>query len=275
MSNSIILMAAYLVFAPIAGGILAGIEGKINAKLQGKEVTSVMQPFLNVFKFMEEYGDGANKAQEFYSKSSFVFVLIAGSLFFAGQNLLLIIFTLIISSVLRAVGAYCSNSPYAQTSAEQELLKIMEYKPMMLITAIGFYLLKGSFNVAEIVTSGQQAFVPLIGIFMGSVYILAKSGKSSFEISNKSLAFIEISRWYENILFKGFVFIFFANGTLTGVVIGLAACVAAYSFEIFVNACYGDESRQFTLCTSWTLTIALGVVNIVILYIPNVIMVIN
>jgi len=290
MVNIIILVVAYLIFAPVAGGLLAGLDRIITARMQGRKGPPVLQPFYDVFKLMEKEGITVNKVQDFYVMCFFIFVLITGSLFFAGQNLLLIIFTLTLASVFLVVGAYSSNSPYAQIGAERELLQIMAYEPMILITAIGFYMYTGSFNVSDIMTFGQPAFLPLIGIFIGYLYILTiKLRKSPFdlsmshhahqelvkglttEISGKSLALIEIAHWYENILFLGFIFLFFANGALTGMVIGVIVCLVAYFLEVLTDNSFARMKWQFALSSSWIIAGALGFVNLTVLYVPNVI----
>lgn len=290
MVNIIILVVAYLIFAPVAGGLLAGLDRIITARMQGRKGPPVLQPFYDVLKLMEKEGITVNKVQDFYVMCFFIFVLITGSLFFAGQNLLLIIFTLTLASVFLVVGAYSSNSPYAQIGAERELLQIMAYEPMILITAIGFYMYTGSFNVSDIMTFGQPAFLPLIGIFIGYLYILTiKLRKSPFdlsmshhahqelvkglttEISGKSLALIEIAHWYENILFLGFIFLFFANGALTGMVIGVIVCLVAYFLEVLTDNSFARMKWQFALSSSWIIAGALGFVNLTVLYVPNVI----
>jgi len=289
MENIIMFVTAYLVFAPIAGGLLAGVDRIISARMQGRTGPSILQPFYDVFKLMEKEGITVNRVQDFYVMCFFIFVLITGSLFFAGQNLLLIVFTFTLASVFLVVGAYSSNSPYAQIGAERELLQIMAYEPMILITAIGFYMITGSFNVAEIMVSEQMAVVPLIGIFFGYLYVLTiKLRKSPFdlsmshhahqelvkglttEISGKSLALIEIAHWYENILFLGFIFLFFANGTAAGAVIGITVCIIAYFLEILTDNSCARMKWQFALSSSWIVAGTFGFMNIAVLYVPNI-----
>ena len=290
MFNAIMLIVAYLILAPIAGGLLAGFDRIASARMQGRKGPPLLQPFYDVFKLMEKEGITVNKVQDFYVMCFFIFVLITGSLFFGGQNLLLVIFTLTLASVFLVVGAYSSNSPYAQVGAERELLQIMAYEPMILITAIGFYMYTGSFNVSDIMASGQMALLPLIGIFIGYLYVLTiKFRKSPFdlsmshhahqelvkglttEISGKSLALIEIAHWYENILFLGFLFLFFANGTVTGMVIGVVVCLGAYFLEVLIDNSFARMKWQVALSSSWIVAGALGFINLTVLYVPNVI----
>ncbi|MCE2604277.1 NADH-quinone oxidoreductase subunit H, partial [Pseudomonas aeruginosa] len=70
------------------------------------------------------------------------------------------------------VAAFSSNSPYSQIGAERELLQMLAYEPMVLLTAIGFYIVVGSFEVRQIVATDSMSFLPLIGVFFGFLFIL-------------------------------------------------------------------------------------------------------
>jgi len=218
----------------------------------------------------------------------FVFMLITGSLFFAGSNLLLIIFALTLSCMFLVIAAYSSNSPYAQVGAERELLQIMAYEPMILMVAIGFYLYTGSFEVSEIITYGQMPVFPLLGIFAGYVFILTiKFRKSPFdlsvshhghqelvkglttEISGRSLALIEIAHWYENVFLLGIVFLFFVDGTPVGIAVGIFACLATYFFEILIDNSFARMKWQFALNATWIVAAGIGTANLAVLYSPR------
>jgi len=289
MVNVIIFVTAYLILAPLAGGLLTGADRIITARMQGRVGPPVLQPFYDVFKLMEKEPITVNKAQDFYVLCFFVFMLITGCLFFAGSNLLLIIFALTLSCVFLVVAAYSSNSPYAQIGAERELLQIMAYEPMILITAIGFYLCTGSFEVSDIIAYEKMPVLPLLGIFVGYVFILTiKFRKSPFdlsvshhghqelvkglttEISGRSLALIEVAHWYENVFLLGIVFLFFADATPAGIAIGVAACLLTYFFEILIDNSFARMKWQFALNSSWIVAIGLGMVNLMVLYSPRI-----
>lgn len=289
MVKIIIFVAAYLIFAPIIGGLLAGIDRIITARMQGRVGPPVVQPFYDVFKLTEKEGITVNRVQDFYVMCFFIFIVITGCLFFAGQNLLMVIFSLTLGSVFLVVAAYSSNSPYAQIGAERELLQIMSYEPMVLITAIGFYLYTGSFDISVIAASEKMAFLPLIGLFLGYVFILTiKLRKSPFdlsmshhghqelvkglttEISGRSLALIEVAHWYENVFLLGIIVLFFTNGAPSGIIVGVIVCLITYFFEIFVDNSFARMKWEFTLNSSWIAAASLGFVNLAVLYVPVV-----
>lgn len=284
MTNIIIWVIAYLVFAPIVGGVLAGLDRKVSARMQGRVGPPVLQPFYDVFKLTEKEGITVNKVQDFYVFCFFLFIVITGAFFFAGGDLLLIIFSLTLASVFLIVAAFSSNSPYAQIGAERELLQIMAYEPMVLMTAVGFYMFTGSFRVSDILSFGSMPFLYLIGIFIGYMFILTiKFRKSPFdlsmshhahqelvkglttEFSGKTLALIEVAHWYENVFLLGFVFLFFANGTAAGVVLGLVVCIVTYFLEVLIDNSFARMKWQFALKSSWIIAITVGFINLVVL----------
>jgi len=284
MTTMILWVIAYLIFAPLVGGILAGLDRIVSARMQGRVGPPLLQPFYDVLKLMEKEPLTVNKVQDFYVMCFLIFIVITGGFFFAGGDLLLVIFSLTLASVFLIVAAFSSNSPYAQVGAERELLQIIAYEPMVLMTAVGFYMFTGSFRVSDILTFGQMPLLYLIGIFIGYMFILTiKFRKSPFdlsmshhahqelvkglttEFSGKTLAMIEVAHWYENIFLLGFVFLFFVNGTPLSIAIGVVVCLAAYFLEVLIDNSYARMKWQFTLKSSWVIAITAGFINLVVL----------
>ncbi len=281
----IIGVAAYLILAPIAGGLLAGIDRKISARMQGRFGPPILQPFYDFFKLLEKEPITVNKVQDFYVMCFLIFIIITGCFFFAGGDLLLIIFTLTLASIFLVVAAFSSNSPYAQIGAERELLQMMAYEPMVLITAVGFYIVNGSFNISDIVSSPIMAIQYLPGIFLGFVFILTiKLRKSPFdlsmshhahqelvkglttEFSGKTMAVIEIAHWYENIFLIGFVYLFIAHAAAWSPIVAVIVCLAVYFLEILIDNNYARMKWQIAINASWIIAITLGFVNLLVLY---------
>ena len=285
LTTSIIGIAAYLILAPIAGGLLAGIDRKISARMQGRFGPPILQPFYDFFKLLEKEPITVNKVQDFYVMCFLIFIIITGCFFFAGGDLLLIIFTLTLASIFLVVAAFSSNSPYAQVGAERELLQMMAYEPMVLLTAVGFYLVNGSFNVSDVVTSQVMGIQYLPGIFLGFVFILTiKLRKSPFdlsmshhahqelvkglttEFSGKTMAVIEIAHWYENIFLLGIVYLFIAHTAAWSPIVAVIVCLVVYFLEILIDNNYARMKWQIAINSSWIVAITLGFVNLLVLY---------
>lgn len=283
--KTIIYIIAYLILAPVVGGLLSGLDRKISAKMQRRVGPPILQPFYDVFKLFEKEDQTVTKVQDFYVLIFVIFAVASGALFFAGLDILLVIFTLTIASAFLIIAGYSSNSPYAQIGAERELMQMMAYEPMVLMTAIGFYMICGSFSVKEIVNGTSMPFLPLIGIFVGFAFVLTiKFRKSPFdfsmshhahqelvkglttEFSGKTMGWIEISHWYEDVLLLGIVFLFFANGTVWGTVLGIVVALLTYFVEILIDNCFARMRWQFAFKAAWIVALVCGMINIFVLY---------
>ena len=282
----------FVVLAPFVGGFIAGVDRRVTARMQGRFGPPILQPFYDVGKLFGKEKITVSNGQDFYILCCLIFMIISGAFFFSGSNLLMMIFTLTAASVFLVLAGFSSNSPYAQIGAERELLQIMSYEPMVLLTAVGFYMVEGSFNVGDIVMSETFAFPYLIGMFVGYIFILTiKLRKSPFdlsmshhahqelvkglttELSGRTLALLEIIHWYENVFLLGFVFIFFAKGglffaqgALLYSLLGVAVVVACYFIEIFIDNAFARMKWQFTIKSAWIVTLVFGGGNLFILY---------
>jgi len=281
---TVIAGIAYLILAPVAGGLLAGIDRKISARMQRRVGPPVLQPFYDVCKLWSKQPVAVNEAQSFYVSGFLLFVIISGLFFFTHGDILLVVFTLTMASVCFIVAAYSSNSPYSQIGAERELVQTMAYEPMLLLVALGFYLNCGTFSIDEILKSSQMNFIYMPGIFVGLSYILLiKFRKSPFdlsmshevhqeliqgtltEISGRTLAMIELAHWYENIFLLGFVYLFFAWTAPWSPVLGLVMCALAYFSDIVIDNCCSRVKWEHMLTTTWMVTLVAGFVNIIFL----------
>lgn len=285
MVKMIIFIVAYIVLAPFVGGFLAGLDRIISARMQGRVGPPVLQPFYDVFKLFEKEKITVNKVQDFYVACFLLFVVVTGCFFFAGGDLLLVLFTLTTASAFLIIAAYSSNSPYAQLGAERELLQTMAYEPMVLLTAVAFYVFTGSFKVSDIMNSESMGILPMLGIFIGFMYILTiKFRKAPFdlsmshhahqelvaglktEFSGTTLAMLEVAHWYENIFLLGFIFLFFQNGSVAGVIIGIVVAIIAFFFETFIGNSFARMKWQVAFKSAWIVAAVLGIINLFLLY---------
>ena len=285
MVKMIIFIVAYIVLAPFVGGFLAGLDRIISARMQGRVGPPVLQPFYDVLKLFEKEKITVNKVQDFYVACFLLFVVVTGCFFFAGGDLLLVLFTLTTASAFLIIAAYSSNSPYAQLGAERELLQTMAYEPMVLLTAVAFYVFTGSFKVSDIMNSESMGILPMLGIFIGFMYILTiKFRKAPFdlsmshhahqelvaglktEFSGTTLAMLEVAHWYENIFLLGFIVLFFQNGSVAGVIIGIVVAIIAFFFETFIGNSFARMKWQVAFKSAWIVAAVLGIINLFLLY---------
>ncbi|HNT06835.1 MAG TPA: NADH-quinone oxidoreductase subunit H [Methanoculleus sp.] len=269
----------FLVLAPVAGGLIAGIDRKITARMQGRVGPPILQPFYDVGKLFEKERVVVTTAQNFYVLAYLVFIALSGAIFFAGGDLLLTVFAFTLAHVFLVLGAYAVHSPYSHIGAERELIQVMAYEPMIILVVVGFYMVTGSFFVDAIAAATVPAIAYLPGVFIGFAAILTiKLRKSPFDISTShhahqeivkgittefsgsTLAQIEIAHWYENIFLLGLVYLFFAWNP----VIAIIAVAVTYVAEIYIDNVTARVRWQAALKSGW-LAAALGIANLAIL----------
>ena len=284
--GSIIGIVAFLVVAPVLGCLLAGIDRKLTAGLQGRVGPKLLQPYYDFRKLLDKEDATVNGAQDLYVLLYLVFIVLSGVVFFAGGNFLLCVFILTLGSLFLIVAAYASRSPYAELGAQREIVQVMSYEPMVLLVAAGLFMATGTFRVEDMLAADVPAvrYAPLI--FAGFIYVLTiKLRKSPFdismshhahqelvrglttELSGKTLALIELSHWYENILFLGWVGIFLLWGgpTPVSIAICVVVCLAVYLLEILIDNNFARVKWQAMFKSAWLSSLVLGGVNIAII----------
>jgi ech hydrogenase subunit B len=281
----ILKIVTIVVLAPIVGGLLAGLDRIISARMQGRTGPPILQPFYDVLKLLQKESIQVNRMHRFYVYISLFFCMFTTVIILIGGDILLAMFGLTLGSIFFVLGGYAAKSSYSFVGSERELLQIMAYEPMVLLVGAGLYYASGSFFVKNIVTTSVPAIVYLPGIFLGLVFILTfKFRKSPFDLSmshhgghqeivqgitteysGKELAIIEITHWYETIFALSLVYMFFATQSPISPIIAIFVCILVYLFEIVVDNGFARVKWELALESSWIVTGILGTMNLVIL----------
>lgn len=280
--NTILLSLLFLVGAPILGGLLAGVDRIISARMQSRVGPSILQPFYDVFKLFGKENVIVNASQNLYILCFLIFTMFTGVLFFTGADILLTVFSSTLAGIFFVLAGYSTYSPYSFIGSERELLSMMADEPMVILMAIGMFMVTDSFNIRDIIAFGSPVVYYLPGVFLGYLFVLTiKLKKSPFDLSSshhahqeivsgikteftgRSLALIEIAHWYESIFLLGTVYLFFASNPIVGVLVSLVV----YFIEIFIDNCEARVKWQWLLKSSWFVALCAGAVNIFILYI--------
>ena len=288
MSNAAVAaisVALYILLAPGVGGLLQGVDRKATARMQGRQGPPLLQSFYDVSKLLGKEPKYMNHIQIVCHVSFLIFVIFTGALFFGGGDLLLIFFALTTANLCLILAATTCNSPYAAMGANREMLQTMAYEPMVLLTAVGFYLATGSFKVSDIVrSSGLPPIVYLPGVFCGFLFILTiKLRKHPFDLSTShhahqemvkglttefngvTLLIVEVSHWYENVFLMGIIALFFINGKPWSYALAAVAVVLSYFLEILIDNTNARLKWQRMFKTTWAVTMIIGVINIFVL----------
>lgn len=282
MSPAALISAGlFLVLGPLLGGLLAGIDRKLTARMQSRQGPPVLQPFYDVLKLWEKETLIVARYQTLYLRCFLLFTILSGVIFFLGGDLLISLFALTVAGIFLCVAAYTTNSPYSIIGSERELLLMMAYEPMMIMVPLGFFILHGSFRVSDIINGEPMQLVKLLGVFIGFLFMLTiKLRKSPFDLSmshhghqelvkglttdftGSDLALVEIGHWIENTILLGWIYLFFAP---FGPWIAVPASFLLFFAEVLVDNTHARLKWNTAVKASWIVTGVFGAVNLVIL----------
>ena len=274
----------FAVFAPIIGCLLDGLDRIITARMEGRVGPPLLQPYYDVRKLFEKEDAAVNTSEAVYVNCALVFGLIAGGIFFAGDNLLLCIFVLTLSSLFVILAAYSTRSPYAEIGAQREILQVMSYEPMILMMAVTYYLAAGTFDVSGVYELDLPIITTTWLVFIGLLFVLTiKLRKSPFdlsyshvahqeivkgittEMSGRTLAKFEILEWCETVLFLGWVGMFFVWDNGASFILAVVVALLAYFLEIFIDNNFARVKWQTMLKWAWIVALVTGLINISVL----------
>ena len=275
---------AFAVLAPVLGCLLAGLDRKISARMQGRVGPPLLQPYYDVRKLLEKDNVSVNSTEGTYVTCALVFTLIAGGIFFSGGNLLMSVFVITLSGLFFIVAAYSTCSPYAEIGAMRETLQVMAYEPMVLFMAVAFFMAAGTFDVAGAFALTAPVVTVIWPVFLGFLFVLTiKLRKSPFdlsyshhahqeivkgittEMSGRTLAKVEVMHWCENILFLGWTGLFFVWGTPASVLVAVVVAAIVYFLEIWIDNNFARVKWQALLKSAWVVALVAGGVNIAVL----------
>lgn len=277
---TIIGVIAFAVLAPAAGCLLAGLDRKVSARMQGRVGPPLLQPYYDVRKLLVKENASVNGAEGLYIAAALGSTMVAGGIFFTGGNFLLCVFLVTLSALFFVLAAYCTRSPYAEAGAHRELAQVMSYEPMVLLVAVGLFMVTGSFDVSAVLNLKVPLALPGILFLVGFLFVLTiKVRKSPFdlsyshhahqdlvkgvstEMSGPTLAKVEVMHWCENVLFLGWVGMFFVWGGPVTLVAGVAAALIAWFLEILIDNNFARVRWQFMVKGAWVTTTFCGLVN--------------
>lgn len=281
---TIVATIVFAILAPIVGCLLAGLDRKVSARMQGRVGPPLLQPYYDVRKLMGKERASVNGSESVYVTCAILFTFIAGGVFFAGGNFLLSVFLVTLSALFFIIAAYSTRSPYAEIGAHRETLQVMSYEPMVLLMAVGFFMAIGTFDTAGVFTAELPAICSVWGVFLGFLFVLTiKLRKSPFdlsmshhahqeivrgvttEMSGPTLAKVEIMHWAENVLFLSWTAIFFVWANPASIALAVIVGIVAYFLEVFIDNNFARVKWQAMLKSAWAVALVLGGINIAVL----------
>lgn len=282
--NGIICAILFIIFAPIVGGLLDGLDRVISARMQGRQGPPLLQPFYDIKKLSIKQFLTVNPSQFLMILSYLVFVILTGALFYAGSDMLLCFFASSTAAMFLILASTSTHSVYTSIGSQRELAQMMSYEPMELITAVAFYLATGSFKVADIVKGDTPVIFAAPAIFVGFCFILTiKFRKSPFDLATSHHAHQEvikgvtaemvgveyacttIAEWYENVFLYGVVAMFFITSNPLSYIAAIVAILVVFFIEVLIDNTSARVRWQLMLKLAWSVTIVLGGLNLLVL----------
>lgn len=185
--------ATALILAPLAGGLVLGLDRKLTARLQGRYGPPVSQPFYDLVKLFGKGARWVNRWPPFFAVL-YAFGAAASVILFAlGGDLLVLFFVHTLTIGFLVMGALAAVSPYSRIGAGRELIQAMIYEPLLLVVFMSFHQAAGSFDIA-VVRSASSPLVGEIPLAWAALFLvfLIKMRKSPFDFSTAHHAHQEL-----------------------------------------------------------------------------------
>jgi len=281
------LIAVTLALAtPLIGGLLAGVDRKLTARMQERMGPPLVQPFYDVLKLWGKEPMISNNLQPVLAFGYVGFAVMAAGLVTFQQDLLLVLFMMGIADLCLIIAAMSAKSPYSYIGGRREFLAMLSYEPVMFIVDIAIFLVTGSFTVAGIFAYGKPlALVLPLALVALQFVLVIEMKKSPYDVSGSSHAHQELVRGVYT-EFSGYTMALIELGhwskvTTTLMIFSLfwapnLAIGAAISFGMFfitlvVDNIYPRLTWQSMLKTTWSVGFILVLLNVTALVIGGII----
>lgn len=281
--TAILLGIGFVVVAPLLGGLIAGLDRIVSARMQGRVGPPLLQPFYDVGKLLLKEPRAVNPIAGPLLVGHAGFMALTGALLVGGTELLFAVFVFVLAALCLVLAAGSADSPYSSTGAERELLLILAAEPFLVLMLVAICKVTGAATLPGVFDSPVHVAVSLPGVLLVLPLIAAlKLRKSPFDISSshhahqelsrgmtsdmsgRQLALVEIAHWYETvILFALFVPMLF-NWSF---VVGIGAAVALYGLAVVVDNSTARARWQLLVRSTWAATLVLSGGNLIVLYV--------
>ncbi|NLV17558.1 MAG: NADH-quinone oxidoreductase subunit H [Syntrophomonadaceae bacterium] len=268
---------AGILAAPFLGGLLAGLDRKITARLQGRKGPPIIQPFYDVIKLFGKESTYTNRHQVFYIYAYLLWMAMALLLLLTLQDFLVFVFALTFAEISLALAGFSTRSPYSHIGSNREILQILASEPVLVFLAFALYLASGSFMAGGLFLLGEPLLRNFPLIFAAVLLILTiKMRKSPFDLSSSAhahqeivrgvttefsgryLALSEIAHWVELVIILFVVFLFWVDPWWVGILLALAAYLA----EIVIDNIFARLKISWMVATAWGWGFGLSLLNI-------------
>jgi ech hydrogenase subunit B len=280
--HQILAVAVALVAAPIIGGLIAGLDRKLTARLQGRLGPPVLQPFYDLVKLLSKEPTTSNRLQRAFIWGHLAMTMTSLALLVLLDDVLALTLIMGFASVCLILAGFAVRSPYSYFGAQRELMVLLSCEPILLLCAVAYFQHTGSFLAINALTVETPLLTALPLVFVGLIVALAmKTRKSPFdvstshhahqelvkgvttEISGRYLAMVEIAHWYEVVILLGLMVLFWPRPLWVGVLLALCA----YLVVIVLDNATARLTWRWMVRVSWSVAVSAIVLNMVGLYV--------
>ncbi|MBU1228991.1 MAG: NADH-quinone oxidoreductase subunit H [Proteobacteria bacterium] len=279
--NTFLLALAGLVLAPLLGGLAAGVDRVVTARLQSRLGPPLLQPFFDVGKLMSKAIAPASHWQGLFVRWALAASLASDVLLAAGGDVLMCFFVQAASASFVALGAFCGSSPYSKLGAQRELFQLLAYEPVFLVAILCMAKAAGGFDAFSIMAAQGPLLLRLPLVVPGLVFVvLVKLRKSPFDIAashhmhqevvrgvytdyaGRDFALLELAHWADVTVVLWICSFLWATGPLQMLATGLAFLFAA----LIIDNISARLTWRTMLKRTAPLTLILATANLVWLY---------
>ncbi len=265
----------------LLGALLSGLDRIITARIQSRVGPPLLQPLYDVIKLLRKSPIVVNRTQVIYAFSHLAFMMLAVYLLVVGQDYVMLLFVLAFSSIALILGGMSVRSPYSRIGSQREIILMAAYEPILVLSAVGIYLINKSFMIQHIMVSSRPLLFSMPLLFVAFLMAVAiKLHKSPFDIatshhahqeivkgitleySGPYLAIIEITHFLEIFLLVALIGLFWATNVYMAIVLETVGFLGI----IVVDNAVARLRNFWVMRFMWTVALGLAVVNIIWLY---------
>ncbi len=223
-----------ILFAPIIGGLIYGFERVVRARMQNRKGPPILQPFYDMYKLIDKQAFIINPYHSILGIMHFVTLWVVVAFVILGQNLLYVIFLHLLSSIFLILAGFSVKSIFSHVGANRELLSIIAYEPILIMVAVGFFLINGNFDI-DAIRKNTPAIISMFLLFLSFLMVVQiKLKKSPFdaveahqeivggvevEFSGVFFEFLYMAKWLEYVFIYLLLILFAGNSIVLGEVL--------------------------------------------------------
>lgn len=263
-----------IIIAPVIGGLIYGFERVVRARMQNRQGPPVLQPFYDMYKLMDKQAFIINPYHSILGIMHFFTLWVVVAFVILGQNLLYVIFLHLLSSIFLILAGFSVKSIFSHIGANRELLSIIAYEPILIMVAVGFFLINGSFDI-DAIRVNDPALISMFLLFLSFLMVMQiKLKKSPFdaveahqeivggvevEFSGVFFEFLYMAKWLEYVFIYLLLMLFAGNS----IVLGASLFMGVFLLVNLVDNSTARVKINHLIKIVLTIGLTLGMLNLI------------